>query len=82
MGQTKELAEVLKRQEEELERTKQRLGQNIKARREALGYSQEKLAFLSVSYTHLDVYKRQPIPLVPPSVRKTPTPAVMRQSSG
>ncbi|WP_204751158.1 helix-turn-helix domain-containing protein [Intestinimonas butyriciproducens] len=47
MGQTMELAEVLKRQEEELERTKQRLGQNIKARREALGYSQEKLAFLS-----------------------------------
>ena len=39
MGQTKELAEVLKRQEEELERTKQRLGQNIKARREALGQS-------------------------------------------
>ena len=40
-------------------RTKQRLGQNIKARREALGYSQEKLALLSeMGVSHLGNIER------------------------
>ena len=36
-----------KRQEEALRQMRLVLGQNIRSRREALGYSQEKLAFLA-----------------------------------
>ena len=42
-----DLIEHNKRQEEALRQMRLVLGQNIRSRREALGYSQEKLAFLA-----------------------------------
>ena len=42
-----DLIEHNKKQEEALRQMRLVLGQNIRAKREALGYSQEKLAFLA-----------------------------------